>query len=245
MINKVSGCLFDSIAELIAPDRCRDCGLPTEENLMGICRTCLAKVRGLGTPQCQKCGIPLINSAGEGHTCGACIRNPPKWDKAISVVSYDKPVTGLLHRLKYNADTTVLPALKTIVEPFRKSLELSFDLVIPVPLHIERLRKRGLNQAVYLAELLFPDRPEIIEPSLLRRTRKTAPQTGLDGIERRKNLRGAFMIDDRYTISGKQVCVVDDVFTTGTTLNECSRVLRRAGAESIYVITVARVAINH
>lgn len=153
-------------------------------------------------------------------------------------------MTELLHRLKYSADTSILPALKTVVAPCARVFDISCDFVVPVPLHKKRIRRRGLNQAVKLAELLFSEKQECITPGLLKRIRETDPQTGLNGVQRRKNLRGAFMFCDRYEVRGKSICLVDDVYTTGTTLNECSKVLRRAGAANIYVLTVARVALG-
>jgi ComF family protein len=154
-------------------------------------------------------------------------------------------VKDLLHRLKYNADTTVLPALATVISPFLENQILDCDIIVPVPLHKQRLRVRGLNQALCLARLFFPEKQELINCFVLKRGKYTLPQTGLDGRERRRNLRGAFYLSDSADIRGKHVCLVDDVYTTGTTLNECSRVVRQAGAAKITVITLARVVMGH
>jgi ComF family protein len=153
-------------------------------------------------------------------------------------------VNTLLHRLKYNADTTVLPALATVISPFNENMHLTCDIIVPVPLHRKRLRLRGLNQALYLARLFFPEKHDLICCSALKRGKYTEPQTGLDGRERRRNLRGAFALSDAALIRGKHVCLVDDVYTTGTTLNECSKVLRKAGASKITVLTLARVIMS-
>jgi ComF family protein len=162
----------------------------------------------------------------------------------VSVVRYGPPVSGLLHSLKYGANTTVLPALCTILKPFLDFAPSDCNYIVPVPLHFGRLRLRGLNQAVYLSQLIFPDNQAAIIPDLLQRKRATRPQTGLDGAGRRRNLRGAFALRPGSTVLGKSVCLVDDVFTTGTTLYECGRVLRAAGAAEIRAVTLARVVLG-
>lgn len=234
--------LVNPFLELMAPERCRmcNCPLPGRER-PGICSSCLAEVKYLTTSVCRKCGGVVRSRVAWGALCGECIRRPPPWDRALSVVKYGPPVSELLYRLKYKGDTTVLPALKTILQPFVDSEDIDCRYIIPVPLHPRRLQSRGMNQAVYLAKLLFPDRKQLLTTGLLQRHKQTRPQTGLNGIERRRNLRGAFRLSDAALVKGQKVCVVDDVFTTGTTVSECSRVLRKAGASDIRVLTLARV----
>lgn len=234
--------LLKPFLDLMVPEKCRVChsyqhGLMPEP----ICGVCLAEVNYLGPYVCRQCGRVLRSRVARDSLCGECIRKPPPWDKAISAVRYEPVIRELLSRLKYNADTTVLPALEAILRPFVHSLDFHPQHVIPVPLHLHRLRHRGMNQAVYLARLLFPEQPQSITTTLLQRHRPTLPQTGLDGVTRRKNLRGAFQLPDRSAVRGMSICLVDDVYTTGTTVAECSRVLRKAGASEIRVITVARV----
>lgn len=237
--------LLEPLLDLLFPERCRICNsqLVGEEE-KAICRTCLADVKYLGVSVCRKCGSLIKSGGGEGFLCGECLRKPPQWDQALSVVRYGAPVSVLLHRLKYSADTTVMPALQAILKPFVDSVELDCDCIIPVPLHRKRLKKRGLNQSIYLARLLFPSAQDLISLNTLTRVRYTQPQTGLDGQQRRLNLRGAFQLTDPATVSGKKVCIIDDVYTTGTTVNECSRIVRKAGALEIKVVTLARVIIG-
>ena len=193
---------------------------------------------------CRKCGGLLRSGAAAGFLCGSCIRRPPPWDHARSVVRYGPEVRQLLLRLKYQADTTVLPALSTIVHPVLTTFDHSWDYVLPVPLHRTRLQRRGMNQALSLATILFPGAEKRIDPHLLQRKRATSPQTGLDGADRRRNLRGAFEIAESRSLVGARVVIVDDVFTTGTTMMECARVVRRAGVAEIGVITLARVVMS-
>jgi ComF family protein len=114
------------------------------------------------------------------------------------------------------------------------------DIIVPVPLHLHKLRSRGFNQSLLLAQVFFPDQKEKIRHCLVRR-RHTRPQTGLKGVERRKNVVGAFALRAGEGLTGKKICLVDDVFTTGTTVNECAKTLKRAGAASVEVATLAMV----
>ncbi len=230
------------VLDVLFPWRCQVCdsamGFTVEQ---AICRRCLDQVQYIGSSVCRRCGTLFGRGGGAGYLCGECIKKPPEWDVSLSVIRYGPPVNTLLHRLKYNSDTTVLPALAEVITPFRANLKINCDIIVPVPLHRKRLRRRGLNQALYLAQLFFPEQVQLICSSALKRERYTQPQTGLDGGERRRNLRGAFSLCDNNVIHGKHVCLVDDVYTTGTTLNECSRILRKAGATKITVVTLARV----
>jgi len=115
------------------------------------------------------------------------------------------------------------------------------DLIIPVPLHKKRLRQRGFNQALELARLFFPGEKRRIQPTILLRSRWTTPQTGLDGKHRRRNLAGAFQVRDARRVQGQRILLIDDVLTTGSTVNECARVLRQNGAGNVEVLTLARV----
>ena len=156
-----------------------------------------------------------------------------------SLCLYQQPVSGLIHRLKYGADRAVLPALAEIARQGGPALEVDCDLIIPVPLHASRLRRRGLDQALLLAQLFFPKR-RTIRRDLLIRHRPTTPQTGLSGTARRQNLSGAFSLSQTSeSIAGKRLLLVDDVRTTGSTLAECGRVLMVHGAASVSCLTLA------
>lgn len=236
---------FNPLRNLVTPERCRVCAayLP-QSTVAAICGSCLAGVDYLGTSTCRKCGCLLRSQVAGGSLCAGCIRESPPWEQAVSVVQYGPVVSRLLHRLKYTADTTVLPALTTIIQPFVATLDLHPDAILPVPLYSSRLKDRGLNQALYLARLFFPGQQQSITASLLLRQRPTRPQTGLDGAARRRNLQGAFRLSDPDLVRAKSLCLVDDVYTTGTTVTECCTVLKAAGASDIKVITLARVVVG-
>lgn len=229
--------------DLVLPDICRVCGgaINTGDGLQGICGTCFNQVRYRKSNCCRRCGIAYAGHVDSDHFCGSCLQLPPSYSGALSICEYEEPVRGLLHRLKYQSDTSVLPSLATIVNRSEWADPAGFDWIIPVPLHIDRLRSRGYNQALLLARLLFGSKNACVHPFLLQRVRDTAPQAGLDGGERRMNLRGAFSVSRPELLMGRAVCLVDDVLTTGTTANVCSTVLLGAGVSSVEVVTIAGV----
>jgi ComF family protein len=207
-----------------------------------LCAPCFSQIEFVGSPLCLRCGAGLNREAGtEDRWCGSCLKTPPIFDTARSLVVYRGPVRRLLHQLKYSSDTRAAVVLGGLVgeapgiERFR-----DHDLIVPVPLFRSRIQQRGLNQALVLAQKVFSGQRQKIEPSLLLRVRKTIAQTGLSGAERRRNLRGAFQLNPRADPAGKKICLVDDIFTTGTTVTECARTLKRNQAAVVDVLTYAR-----
>ncbi|MEN8190200.1 MAG: ComF family protein [Thermodesulfobacteriota bacterium] len=233
--------LLTAIRSCLFPACCVHCGemLPWEDN--GLCCDCLKQVTLLTPPLCTICGRGLPDSSGNSHACGVCLKDSPLYHSARAAALYKGPVKHLIHRLKYRGDTSVLPTLGQLIRNIDICLDHQRDRIIPVPLHLTRLRKRGLNQSLLLARQLFPNSGKTLLPKGLVRVRNTPPQTSLNGKSRRKNLRGAFAVPDPAVISGCRIILVDDVFTTGTTVTECSRQLLRSGAAEVDVVTVARV----
>jgi ComF family protein len=235
--------MLRSLVDLVLPDTCRVCGAQVVDSLrqQGICQGCIGEVKYRMFNGCRKCGIAFVGHVDSDHLCGNCLRSPPAYERAIVICEFEDPVRMLLHRLKYQADTCVLPALAAIINRAEWDASAKFDWIIPVPLHPSRLRSRGFNQSILLARLLFSSTRDTINPFLLQRVRKTVPQTGLNGAARRKNLHGAFAVQCPELLKGRKVCLVDDVLTTGTTVCECSTVLLREGVSSVEVVTVAGV----
>lgn len=204
---------LDAVLALFLPERCRVCHRPSPA---ALCPDCLAAV----------------------VYCGAGEKGEPP---CRSLCLHQQPVSGLIHRLKYGADRAVLPALAEIVSRCDLDANDDCDLIIPVPLHVSRLKRRGLNQSLLLALLFFPKRRRAIRCDLLIRHRPTRPQTGLPGVARRRNLSGAFSLTAASgIIAGKRLLLVDDVRTTGTTLAECARVLIAHGAAHVACLTMTR-----
>ncbi|MCL7486745.1 MAG: ComF family protein [Desulfobulbaceae bacterium] len=231
---------FEPLQELIFPSSCLECEqrLPCRE-LPLLCNDCLADISFPCSPCCPCCGMPF--STGQDHFCGLCLKKSFAFDLARAALHYTKPVTSLIGSLKFNGTLTGLASLAYLARnaPGRKDLHEP-DLVLPVPLHMQRLRQRKFNQALVIGKACFPDYRSSIRVDILIRHRATAPQTALNGTERRKNLSGAFSLTNPDLVKNKMILLVDDVFTTGSTVNECAKVLRRAGAKRIEVFTVAR-----
>ena len=225
--------------DLLFPTVCASCRKLSSGSL-SLCNSCLDDVRYLHSPLCVRCGALFGDGNGGDHLCGNCLRRSPPYLLARAVALYAPPVSTLLHLLKYRTDRTVLSTLKHIAAPFDFGPFASCDLIVPVPLHLKRLRERGMNQSLLLAHIFFSKETQAIRPGCLVRTRDTVPQTSLGGKERRKNLRAAFAVGHGADISGKSVCLVDDVLTTGATVIECAGTLLRAGAKEVRVLTMAR-----
>lgn len=179
--------------------------------------------------------------------CGICQRLKPAYLKAAAYSSYEGGLRDLVHLLKYEHVRPAANVLGRMLAEVISTLAPFGDqppVVIPVPLHQRKYHERGFNQAELIAQAALKLKPAGLDlrlgSGILKRTRATLSQTGLSSHQRRENMRGAFALDKRSDIVGKSVVLVDDVFTTGTTVSECARVLQRAGATRIWVATVAR-----
>jgi ComF family protein len=231
------------------PPRCRSC----RDGVLGrdeecVCAACRSRIRLVAHPLCAICGRPFPDAAGEDHECAACLTREPHFSKARAWAFYprgespDDPVRVMVQKFKYGRKISLGKPLGRIMaaacyEEFRND---NLDCIIPVPLHPKRLRWRGFNQAVVLGKELSRAWRVPIDPFVLVRTRPTVPQTELHEEERRKNVRGAFAVNDGAPLKHKTLLLLDDVYTSGATVNECSRVLRRAGAKAVHVLTLAR-----
>jgi ComF family protein len=186
----------------------------------------------LEPPFCPKCGEPA--PAIEG-LCGLCIKGEHVFDFARSALLFTQPLRQIIHHLKYSERVSLARPLGDILKDCLEREPFTGDVIIPVPLHRSRERERGFNQAELIAARL--GRP--VATRLVTRRKNTPSQTGLSRNQRKRNLASAFEV--RGTVKGR-VIVVDDVYTTGSTMNEIAKTLKRAGAEKVEVLTVARVA---
>lgn len=236
------------------PSDCRLCGAPLINiSRLPVCEQCLAAVRPISGGLCSICGERMVSpyafSEEEGApVCGLCRRLAPPYEKATAYGSYDSGLRELIHLLKYDGVRPAANVLGRMLADAITDLQPFFAggriLVVPVPLHRRKLRQRGFNQSELIARAALklkadPDHFQL-QGSLLERRRETHSQIGLSSHQRRQNMRGAFAVVKPEEVKGRTVLLVDDVFTTGTTLSECARVLRRAGASKVYAATVAR-----
>lgn len=194
------------------------------------------------SPLCTVCGLPFAG-VGPDHLCLGCRSRLPKFRRARARAAVDRhassPLIEVLARFKYARDISLAPVLSALLV---ESLPLApaHDLIVPIPLHPERLRWRGFNQAVPLARALGGAGGCPVDPFALMRSRPTAPQVGLGASDRRRNVRGAFTVRHPSRVRGRTILLVDDVMTTGATAHECARVLTRAGARAVDVVVLAR-----
>jgi ComF family protein len=231
-----------SCQELAFPSYCLGCQqrLPWRR-LPLFCDDCLSGITPISSPRCQCCGMGF--AAGEDHLCGTCLQEVFAFDLARAALAYQPPITTLISALKFQGQLTGLATLAALARSSRGFQELSApELILPVPLHPKRLRERGYNQALLLARACFPEHRTLIHPGVLQRNRATVPQTSLSGTLRRKNLFGAFSLIQPHMVNNRKILLVDDVFTTGSTVQECARILHRAGAARVEIFTLARTS---
>jgi ComF family protein len=233
--------MLKAFLDILFPPRCHACrAFIPDAGPVHLCASCLEDCHLIRSPLCIRCGIPFQTADGDDHLCGGCISEPPRFTAARAAASFDGPVRELIHRLKYNRRVQLCRPLGllagNLLRPFADAA--SPDLIIPVPLHVKRLRQREFNQAVLLGEVFA--RQWQLPLSNLQRIRWTEPQISLSAAERAANVRGAFSVADPALLRGKRIILVDDVYTTGSTVAECAKVLFKAEAAGVHVVTIAR-----
>lgn len=229
-----------SLLEFFLPRLCLFCGAAVgEEAAVAVCPECESQIEWAASPLCTICGEVFSSRDGVDRVCGDCTADPPAFSRARAAAIYDGCAALAVKRFKFARQMAYLPVMQHWLQ---RSLGLELladaDLIVPVPLHPKRLRQRGFNQALLLAKA-FPRVP--LAREVLARVRHTVPQVELKPKERRDNVKGAFAVPDPALVKGKNILLLDDVYTTGATVRECAKVLHRAGASRVEVLTVARV----
>jgi len=232
----------------LLPPHCLLCGARGDAS-RDLCPACAADLAANHTV-CARCALPLPIHAAQ---CGECLRSEPSFDAAFAPYIYAHPLDLLLTKLKFGRSLAAGRVLAELwIGALRRALAGGVvstlpDAIIPLPLHATRLRERGYNQALELAKPLAREFGIALAPDLLRRTRATAAQSNLDAVARRKNLRGAFDIDTAVLAASAppHVVLLDDVMTTGTTVREAARTLKRAGVARVDVWALARAPHRH
>jgi ComF family protein len=227
--------MFGGLLDALLPVSCALCKDPTHGPLP-VCKPCIADFPAPGQ-HCNRCALPT----GTDGICGQCQQQPPSFDSVHALFHYHEPVNILIQQLKYNnrLEFSRLFA-ELLAEKIADGIEAD-ELLIPVPLHPARLRTRGYNQSWELARRIAGLTGIPASRRCCRRVLKTPSQTGLSAEQRRRNLKQAFFV--RHDLSGKHIYIVDDVMTTGSTLNEMARTLKQAGATRVTGLVIARVVI--
>ena len=233
--------MLRSLAYRLLPPRCVVCGLQPGASTTLICAQCEADFFAVETPRCKRCAIRMPNT-GTGITgiCGRCLAEAPHFDTTTTLADYVSPVDGMVMALKFTARLDLGQFFGQLLASRLPAMPPSAReaVVIPVPLAFERTRQRGFNQSHHIARAFASatGRPLVLDRLL--RVRHTAPQQTLALKERRRNIRGAFAVEGRF--SEQPILVVDDVMTSGSTLDEIARVLKKAGASQVHNLVVAR-----
>ena len=228
----------------IYPPTCAGCAQILEsETPAPFCPDCFKALDLILEPYCPLCGIPYLAEAPSRHLCGDCLGGVHHFDRARATGLYQGLFREVIHRYKYRGQLfLVRPLAKMLAAPAKELSRLhKIDIIVPVPLHPKRLRQRGFNQASLLARRLGSALKISVDYASLRRSRWTEPQTGLTRRQRAANVRGAFGLKTPENVRGKGILLLDDVLTTGETVNQCVRVLKKdGGAREVAVLTVAR-----
>jgi ComF family protein len=223
----------------VLPPRCLACGDIVGEP-HSLCGGCWAAMTFFAPPWCALCGLPFPHPAAEDAVCGACAAERPHWDRARAVLRYDKNSRRLVLALKHGDQTHLANAFGRWMQRAGRDVLDGADLLLPVPLHWTRLFARRFNQAALLAQAIHAAGGPPVAADWLVRRRRTPSQGHLRPLARQRNVAAAFALRPGREVRGRRVVVIDDVLTTGATAAECARVLRRAGAGFVGVLTLAR-----
>jgi ComF family protein len=248
----------ESLFATFSSSDCRICNVPLLNiSRLPVCEDCLSTMHPIAGRLWSVCaerqdGPFVVSPDQEQPLCGLCRRAAPPYVRAIAYGSYDGGLRELIHLLKYDKVRTVANVLgrmpAEIIAELEPAFALTAILVVPIPLHASKKRERGFNQSELMARAAVKQSRQgerlKLQSGLLERGRITISQIGLTRHQRREDIRGAFTVTNPSEIAGREVLLIDDVFTTGTTVSECARILRRAGASKVFVATAARTLKN-
>ncbi len=230
------------LLDLVLPPLCPACRTPVGQN-GAICPACWRKLTFIAPPHCVRCGVPFeLEIEGGDLQCEQCLNEPPQYDRARAPLLYNESSRDLILKFKHGDALQIARSFVPLLVSAGSTILTRADLLVPVPLARGRLWRRRYNQAAVLALAVGRSAHIAVANNLLRRVRATPTQGGLTRKERLKNVRGAFALTRKTDLTGKIIVLVDDVLTSGVTVNECTRVLLAAGATRVDVLTVARVA---
>ena len=240
-LRRAARAVFRDTMNVVLPAHCGACDAAVD--VPGrLCADCWSEVGFISAPLCACCGTPFEIEAEAGALCAACLRAPPAYRRARAAVLYKSVGRDLVLALKMADRTWIAPVLGEWMARAGGEMLADADLIAPVPLYRWRLIARRFNQSALLGAMLSRDCAATWMPDLLVRARATKSQARLSASERRKNVQGAFRLRQRHAdmVTGKSVLLIDDVITTGATVEACVRALKRGGARSVDVLTLAR-----
>ena len=232
---------FQQVADIIFPAKCVVCNILISKDLL-FCSECWKEIEFITDPKCGICGFPFDFDTGKGALCATCNQKYPYFDKALSIFRYSDYSKSLIYKLKYNDQLHLAYFFAKLVTNRLQNL-YEYRIVLSVPLHSKKIRERLYNQSAILASQIAKLSRLDFFPNILIKKRYDTPQSQLSRDRRKKNVLNSFGIaeDQEKFIKGKNIILIDDVYTTGSTVNECSKVLKKAGCGKILVVTMARV----
>ena len=231
--------------DIALPTLCVACREPVDGE--GVCAGCWAKLSFIAPPFCPRLGIPFVYDPGPDMLSMEAIASPPAYTRARAAVRYDDVARTLVHALKYQDRTDLAPAMGRWMARAGRELLENADVLVPVPLHWRRAWSRRYNQSGALARIIERQTGVKVAPEALRRIRPTQQQIGVSRPQRASNVQGAFKVanSEQSQIAGRRVVLIDDVLTSGATVDACARALLRAKAASVDVLVFARVVDSH
>lgn len=233
--------MLPNLLNLLFPPQCLNCDVRVPEHGT-LCLPCWQQVQFISDPMCACCGLPFDYDIGSHALCADCLHTLPPYAHARSAFRYDEHSRRLITSFKYADQTHLANIYGAWLANAGGELLAQTDVIVPVPLHYWRFVQRRFNQSALLAHALTRKTGIKNLPDALRRSRSTVPQTGLTRKQRESNVKGAFIINPRYAdmIKGKNILLIDDVMTTGSTIKQCTKSLLKAGAMQVNVLTLAR-----
>ncbi len=230
---------YGVVIDLVLPPRCPGCRAIVAGDGR-FCLGCWQQLQFITAPHCARCGTPFAHDMGAAAECGQCLAEPPRFAAARAAMVYGGPARKMLLALKHGDRQHLARVMAPHMARAAGSMLTGDALIVPVPLHWRRLWTRGFNQAALLGQALAKSSGLPIAVDALQRVKPTPASQNMGRTARAANVRGAFRVADRAVIAGRRIVLVDDVMTSGATANACARLLRRAGAKQVDVLTFAR-----
>ncbi|PRD40941.1 amidophosphoribosyltransferase [Phyllobacterium phragmitis] len=238
----IAGFLAEQVAGLLFPPQCSGCGREVSDPGT-VCGTCWSRLRFIDRPYCAVMGTPFAHDLGENFLSAEAIADPPPFQRVRAAVVHDGVPRRMVVGLKYHDQTNLAPWMARWMVRAGGELIADCDVIVPVPLHAFRFWARRFNQAAELARAVARQTDKPFEPEALLRVKRTRQQVGLATTERQRNVSGAFRVPqaEAIKISGRNILLIDDVYTTGATVKAATRALLRAHAASVDILTFSRV----